>query len=459
MFCTSCGSKQQEGSAFCAGCGAKIGEGIPPTQVTIPPVAMHQQVASTIMVRDFRCNGCGAPLKIPPNSSASVKCPSCKTECVVERLIKNAEMAAKENIASGVPLTATPAMLHHKLVSLISESPNIPADIFEKGEVIREEHHCVPAFYFYCNGSASYTYEAGTEKVRDGNSRVTSNWLDNGTTTTTERIRYIEWSPMSGTTNASGEVVASGNKEFGKVVGELYMFLDNSKLYDFSELEFPSDVITHEFNTPQTAAFNDYAKTYFENLLEANAEKALSSKCTKNLEMGGSRIDKDEVIRIFLGIYCIVFLYEGKEYAICVSGDASKAISGGMPEDRRQKETVENNEQKMEKEIAAVPVPKGWKYTLGGVGLGLLGFLIFASANLVIALIVFIGLFGGPAVIFKGSAMNKYKEKCEAIRKKHQKEINNMDSQWSTITQQFRNQMKPMRGIYENKVSGNPDVF
>ena len=48
-------------------------------------------------VQDFKCNGCGAPLPIPKNSKGHVKCPSCKTECVIEGLVKNAEIAAKEN--------------------------------------------------------------------------------------------------------------------------------------------------------------------------------------------------------------------------------------------------------------------------------------------------------------------------------------------------------------------------
>ena len=51
---------------------------------------------STMQVRDFHCNNCGAPLSIPKNSKGKVVCPSCKTECIIEGLVKNSEIQAKE---------------------------------------------------------------------------------------------------------------------------------------------------------------------------------------------------------------------------------------------------------------------------------------------------------------------------------------------------------------------------
>ena len=78
MFCPNCGGKLQEGAAFCAGCGSKSGS----VNTTQSPVLQSQ----TTTVRDFRCNGCGSPLKIPSNSRAPVQCPSCKTECMASFL-------------------------------------------------------------------------------------------------------------------------------------------------------------------------------------------------------------------------------------------------------------------------------------------------------------------------------------------------------------------------------------
>lgn len=409
-------------------------------------------------VRDFRCNGCGSPLKIPRNSRGNVTCPSCKTDAIIDGLVQNAEMAEKENIASGIPLSASSAMLHRKLVNYIAETPSMPLDVFDKGEVIREEHHCVPAFYFYCSGSASYMYEAGTEKEKDGDSRETSNWLDSGTTVRTEIIRYIEWSPQSSIANASGEVVASGNKEFGTKIRDLYMHLDQGKLYDYDELEYPPDVITHNFDLPQTASFNEYAKPYFEGLLEANAEKVLSSKITRDLTMGGSRIDKDEVVRIFLGLYRIVFSYGGKEYAIWVTGDGENAINEGMPTDNAQKTAIDNKKQAMERDVSAVPVPAAGKFTAGlwgslalgvvlaGIGLGPFG--------------VVLGIIG--AIVFyvlRRNMMKPYEAQCSEIRSRYQNEINSLEAGAKNVVQQFKSKKQPLRGIYENKVAGDPNAF
>ena len=407
------------------------------------------------VVKDFRCNGCGAPLPIPKNSKGHVKCPSCKTESVIEGLVKNAEMAAKENIASGIPLTASPAVLHRKLVSNITETPSMPLDVFEKGVVVGEEHHCVPAFYFYCNGTASYTYEAGTEKEKDGDSRQEQTW-DGRLVTKTKIIRYIEWSPMNGTANASGEVVASGNKEFGTKIRDLYMHLDQGKLYDYDELEFPPDVITHNFNSPQTTSFNEYAKSYFEELLKANAEKALSNKTTKDLTMGGSRIDKDEVVRIFLGLYRIVFKYREKEYAIWVTGDGEKAISEGMPEDTQYQSILDAKKQSIEKEVSSIPVPKD-VYTLG-IG----GSIIGGIALAVVAHPIFFafGLAGSlVCMVLHSKIMKPYNVKCAEVRAKCEKEIDDFTGQASKVVQQFKANKQGLRGIYAEEVTGDDNAF
>ena len=43
---------------------------------------------SESMVKSFHCNNCGAPLVIPKGSKGKVICPSCRTECVIEGLVK-----------------------------------------------------------------------------------------------------------------------------------------------------------------------------------------------------------------------------------------------------------------------------------------------------------------------------------------------------------------------------------
>ena len=73
---------------------------------------------SDIRVKDFHCNNCGAALNIPKNSKGKVVCPSCKTECIIEGLVKNAEIQAKENINSGIPLAADKLLLNQCVVNV-----------------------------------------------------------------------------------------------------------------------------------------------------------------------------------------------------------------------------------------------------------------------------------------------------------------------------------------------------
>lgn len=160
----------------------------------------------TVMARDFRCNSCGAPLKIPKNSRGHVTCPSCRNECVLEGLAKIAEIAAKENINSGIPLTASPATLHRQLVRALYESPDTPVDVFDKIEVVQEKHYCVPAYCFYCNGTASFTYEAG-------NRREHKTAIDLGDRTRVETERYTEWTHMSGSASISATLFAPGERK------------------------------------------------------------------------------------------------------------------------------------------------------------------------------------------------------------------------------------------------------
>jgi hypothetical protein len=402
--------------------------------------------SETVMVRDFRCNGCGSPLKIPKNSKGHVKCPSCKNECVIEGLVKNAEMADKENINSGYPLFASPATLHRKLVSHIAKHPYMPLDLFEKGEVVCEEHHCVPAYLFYCNGTGSYTYEAG-------NVRQHKTAIDLGDRVRVEKESYMEWTQMSNTANVSAAVLTAGNRAFDWCVKELYMFLDPNKLVDFDELDFPHDVVTYNYNIPQAASFSEHVIPCIDALLRRKAIDGLRGKAFQNLSMGGSSIDKD-VIRVFLGLYRIVFKYDDEEYTIWVTGDGEKAISVGWPCDSKQKTAIDGKKQAMEQAVAAVPVPTSGKFTAGMWGSLALGILL-AKYDL-----FFLGVIG--AIVFymlKSRMMQPYNAQLAEIRSKFQKEISDLEFGVKNAVQQFKSKKQPLRGIYQHEVSGDESAF
>jgi len=447
MFCSSCGGKLQEGAAFCQGCGAKAGEA---------PVAQPSTVAptQTTVAREFRCNGCGSPLKIPTNSSAPVRCPSCKTECLIERAIKNTEIAAKENIESGVPLTASPAMLHRILVHCIAETPGMPIDVFDKVEVLREEHYCVPAYFFSCNGTETFTYDVANVREQTVTGETDDHYYE-------KTVQREEWdNGRSSTAAVRMIVIASGNREMTEQVESLYGNLESKKLVDIEELIYPADVNTVKSDVPQTMAYNEFAVPVVEYALKEKAVDSLSKQKTRDLQMGGANIQKD-VVRIFLGMYYIVFKYGDQEYSIWVSGDGERFAYDSMPVDTAQKAAVDNTRAAMEREVSAVPVPKSGKYT-AAFWINIAFWVIVGGATApggVLVGLIFIVIGSIIIKVLKGKMMQPYNDQCAAIRSKYQGQINSLEAGARNAVQQFKSKKQPLKGIYEQEVAGDASAF
>jgi len=402
------------------------------------------------MVRDFRCNGCGTPLKIPANSRAPVRCPSCKTECVIEGLIKNAEMAAKDNINSGIPLTATPAMLHKIIVNALSSSGDAPIDVFQNVEVVREERYCVPAYLFYCNGTAPFNYEAAkwtTHKTA----------IDLGDRTRVEKEQIKDYHPMSSSSSDTATLFTSANREFTALLNYMYFQLDSNKLVDYEYLAFPADVVTSDSNLPEQASFNEHVKPFMEKKLEQKAHESLSGTDYRSLKMGGSNVTKESVQRVFLGVYRIVYTYNGEEYFLWVSGDGTKVKLDAVPVDMNRKNILAGKTQAMESEVASVPVPKTTNFTIGLVGSIVLGVIIMAAANFVVGLLI--GLAGVITFsVLRSKGMRPYHDKCNEIRGRHQVGIDAFNGEVARSVQHFKSQQQALRGIYQG-VSGDPSAF
>lgn len=309
---------------------------------------------STMQVRDFHCNNCGASLSIPKNSKGIVVCPSCKTECVIEGLVKNSEIQAKENINSGISINADSRILHQRIINAMTASECMPLDVLEKAIVKKEEHICVPAYLYYCNGMASFTYEAG-------NRREHKTAIDLGDKTRIEKEEYTEWTQMSSSVSATATVIASGNKEYSSVIQKLYMHMDPNRLIDVEDLEYPYDVKTASYNLPQSAAFNEYVKPYMDGILEEQAVNSLNGKTYRNISMGGSNVQKDEIIRIFLGVYHITYEYNGKEYSAFISGDGQNVVYEDVSVDLNRQRLFE------EKQTALASVKNKHKYFKWGM--------------------------------------------------------------------------------------------
>jgi hypothetical protein len=423
-----------------------------------------------IAVKDFRCNGCGAPLPIPKNSKGHVKCPSCKTECVIEGLVKNAEIAAKENINSGYPLFAAPTALHRRLLTLLSASSSMPLDGFEKGEVVREEHYCVPAYCFYCNGTASFTYEVGNERSQ-------TYTVDRGDRVEVRERTRVEWSPGSSSAAVSQTVFVPGNRKLADEIEKLYKYFDPNKLIDIEELDFPTDVETFTYNLPQPAAFTEYVVPGIEALLEEKAQDSIAKQNTRGFSMGGINIQK-EAVRVFLGLYHVVFKYNGKEYSFWATGGLEDYINEGMPVDTQRQKELEAKKQAKAQAVASLPVPKTgwinfgkWICILVAVPALLLGLLMTCAADYFgsdagYAATLAIVLGGGVVFLIGAILLGKlragkrapYLAKKAEVEAQHQKEIDDFEAQPKMLLEELKKQKKALRGIYE-ELSGDASAF
>jgi len=432
-FCENCGKQLEIGQKFCDGCGTAVG-GSNQTQHYTPPAPAPVSVnTTTIIAKTFRCSSCGNSLEIPKNPRGTVCCPYCKNECILDGIIKNAEMAAKENINSGVPLTASPAKLHQIVVSTFYEAPNLPLDFFDKAEVIREEHYCIPAYCFYCNGTVSFTYEVGVEKQTTYN-------RDRGDYSEDVTKYHTEWQPQSSSASVTAILFSSGNKELSEQIRRVYLKKDPNQLIDFEFLDFPSDVVTYNYNFPHSASFNEHVKPEIDRLLEQKAKDSIKKLNYCNLSMGGTNIQKDEVVRVFLGLYRIVYKYDDKEYEIWISGDGGNWLYDYSPSDPQRMEVHAEKQYALE----SIPPPKtGW--LTFGIWIGVIGAIFTFGISLIATII---------CAFIRSSKKTEYEEQ----RAKAKKDIEDFEAPLSYEIQRFKSQKKALRGIYEN-VSGDASAF
>ena len=425
-----------------------------------PPVTATVTV-TPVKAKNFICNGCGASLEIPKNARGTVKCKFCNNECVLDGIIKNAEIAAKENINSGIPLSASSATLHRQLVSLLS-SPYIPLDVFDKMEVVREERYCIPAYLFDCTGEASFSYQVAEQRTQ-------TYTVDRGDRVEVRDRVHTDWKNMNDRANISKIVFVSGSKEFARQVEELYMHLDSNLLVDFEELDFPLDVVTYNYNLPQPAAFSEHVKPYVEWLLQQEAKKKAGI-----FSMGSSKIQK-EITRVFLGLYRVVFTYGNKEYSMWATGDGQKVICDELPNDSQREREREQRQEAINSAYAMIPKEKEVKKMLWPI-VGLLVSVLFIIDGFGAIVngsggALFYLLIGIPAAIIlwvKISKIQKAKNhniqiakqiaKADQETQKDREDLKIFNDSFPTVVQQFKARKKALRGIYE-KVSGDESAF
>jgi hypothetical protein len=394
------------------------------------------------VLRDFHCTSCGAALPIPKNSKGHVACPFCRNEMVIESLVKNAEIIDKENINSGVSLNATSAILHRHLFKQLAETHCIPLDAFDEVEVIREERYCYPAYCFSCNATASYMCEVG-KAVK---SRTTEDLGDKVQTTT---YTDIQWEPLSGNVSVTKSVTVPGNKASVQQIIELYSGYDHNRFEDVEDLVFPPDTESHKYNLPIPVAFDQYAAPMIEELLGQKVKDHLSNRNVRNITFGGSNTQKDTV-RLYLGLYHIIYKYGSSEYSCWATGDGQKCWHDKpLPPDPQRVTAYQT------KEAAASVSPKsavGW--IVGAVICGVIAFFTFTSSVLLGLL-----LLAGAGGLGYGYVPAKKRADEHNAQLEHAKaDFESFKSQETAVIQRFKQQNQALRGIYSD-CTGDASAF
>jgi hypothetical protein len=169
-------------------------------------------------------------------------------------------------------------------------------------------------------------------------------------------------------------------------------------------------------------------------------------KC-RNVEVSGSDIKK-EMTRVFLGLYRVVYTYAGHEYTMWATGDGEKAMHEVLPVDQEYVAAIAEKQQLLDS------FPRNLSY------LFLFGFAACAAAIL-FSPTTALGLFFTVLAIICGVqypfAREKGKERDEA-RAKVEGEFTALKALFTNKVQQFKEQKKALRGIYEN-VTDDPAAF
>ena len=113
-----------------------------------------------VNIKSLSCPNCGAQLSVTKNTTDIVYCGACGTKCVITGLNVNEEILKKNNINSGIPLSASPDQIHNSVFTFVTTSKNFPINVLEDLEITAVRTISVPAYLFTVSAFATCTYEA-----------------------------------------------------------------------------------------------------------------------------------------------------------------------------------------------------------------------------------------------------------------------------------------------------------
>jgi hypothetical protein len=213
-------------------------------------------------------------------------------------------------------------------------------------------------------------------------------------------------------------------------------------------LSFPFDVETCKPDIPQTASFSEFAVPVIEKELKAKAEEAISKQTAQGLTLGGATIQK-ETIRVFLGMYQVVYKYDDKEFSVWINGDGSRWYwNTGVPEDSTHKAAIDSKKQELETELSSIPMPSTGLLTFG-FWAGIIGVLFTDGLSLIVTILC--------GIVRSNKRKGPLAQRAE-VQSRYDKEIGELESRASDIVNQFKSDKIALRGIYSD-VSGDVTAF
>ena len=281
-----------------------------------------------VKVNEISCPNCGGRIKVARNFTGSAVCEFCGSTLYLDGLNVNGELLRKNDINSGVPLSGSSSQFTRIIAGRLTDAEFVRPDILGLVTVLEEHHISVPAFLILCSSSATYTYDAGNERLRQ---KVEGY----GTNAHVVSSEYTEWTHMNGTVTATGSYIACGNAEYSDIVNSLYMGFDTNNLIDVEELDYPEDVLAPGFNLPLVKAFDQVVKPCVRDELLMEAENALSGSEYDNLYVGNASIQRDSETRVSLGIYEIVCDIDGVQATFYFDGTGNRCYTDYVPQPDR----------------------------------------------------------------------------------------------------------------------------
>ena len=281
-------------------------------------------MAGNVDIRSLNCPSCGAKLNITRSFTDVVFCESCGTKCVISGLNVNEEILKKNNINSGVPFSGTPEKIHGAIFGFITTSKNFSIDVLQDLEIVEVKQIIVPAYLYTCSAFATYTYEAGNDRVQNQVVSVNGQVVN-------KQKKYTEWTQMSSIANDTRTVVVCGNKAYMEVINRFYGTIDPQKLVDVEDLSYPEDITTESFNVPEATAFSQNVKPAFSGFINQSARAALQNRKTRNFQIGQPNIQKEYEARISLGLYYVKCLFKNRSIDIYLNADVSEYYSKTNP--------------------------------------------------------------------------------------------------------------------------------